>query len=187
MLMLLMRELLGCGFGCAGLFFLGSLWISILSKVILIFMGLPPTPSWHWYYIPYLVYSQALFSEISVIFSKNTPGSPWGKSGAVLSVPLNDGVISRLLEVSRLCFRIENRAAFLPFDPQPEQDSGRFAHSPALEIVLIFENESTSAPFLSFCAHILFLSSCCRRSFLCRFLRSAASCLARMYSRSIST
>jgi hypothetical protein len=39
------RDWLGVGFGCAGLFFLGSLWISMLSKVILIFMGLPPTPS----------------------------------------------------------------------------------------------------------------------------------------------
>jgi hypothetical protein len=42
---LLIIELLGWGFGSAGLFFCGSLWISMFSKVNFIFMGLPPTPS----------------------------------------------------------------------------------------------------------------------------------------------
>ena len=47
-LMLLLMDWLGVGFGFAGLFFLLSDLISIANKVIFMFMGLPPTPSWHY-------------------------------------------------------------------------------------------------------------------------------------------
>ena len=89
-LMLLLREMLGCGFGCAGLFFF-CLGLRLISKVICIFMGLPPTPSRHQYYISHGIYLQDgilhkdMPCDISIMHKKNKE-APLGISLAVFLV-----------------------------------------------------------------------------------------------------